>query len=191
MSTDKDFIQLVDDRINVWSPTKKKYYDTKEVLEEFEVPSKNYLLTRIFEGDKSDNITGINGIGKKTLLKNFPYINDESQYISIEDILQAAKTNDSNNIHKKRVNDIILNNKEKMVLNYKLMQLNDVDISQNQKLKILDTVNEPISKLVKHKFQTMFMADKLYSTLPNLNSWLATSFNKLNQMAEKSHGKKS
>ena len=70
------------------------------------------------------------------------------------------------------------------------MQLNDVDISQHQKLKILDTVNKPISKLVKHKFQTMFMDDKLYSALPNLNSWLATSFNKLNNMAEKSYGKK-
>ena len=34
------------------------------------------------------------------------------------------------------------------------------------------------------------MDDKLYSTLPNLNSWLATSFNKLNNMAEKSYGKK-
>ena len=190
MSTDKDFIQLVDNRISVWSPTKKKFYDTKEVLEDFEVPSKNYLLTRIFEGDKSDNISGINGIGKKTLLKNFPYINDENQYISIEDILQAAKSNDSNNIHNKRVNDIILDNKKKILLNYKLMQLNDVDISQHQKLKILDTVNKPISKLVKHKFQTMFMDDKLYSTLPNLNSWLATSFNKLNNMAEKSYGKK-
>ena len=41
MSTDKDFIQLVDNRISVWSPTKKKFYDTKEVLEDFEAPSKN------------------------------------------------------------------------------------------------------------------------------------------------------
>ncbi len=57
-------------------------------------------------------------------MKNFPYINDENQYISVEDILQAAKSNDSNNIHNKRVNNIILDNKKKILLNYKLMQLN-------------------------------------------------------------------
>ena len=32
MSTDKDFLQLVDDRVKVWSPTKKKLYTTKEVF---------------------------------------------------------------------------------------------------------------------------------------------------------------
>ena len=30
MSTDKDFLQLVDDRVKVWSPTKKKLYDRKK-----------------------------------------------------------------------------------------------------------------------------------------------------------------
>ena len=33
MSTDKDFLQLVDDRVKVWSPTKKKLYNKKAVLE--------------------------------------------------------------------------------------------------------------------------------------------------------------
>ena len=34
MSTDKDFLQLVDDRVKIWSPTKKKLYDKKKVFEE-------------------------------------------------------------------------------------------------------------------------------------------------------------
>ena len=33
MSTDKDFLQLVDDRVKVWSPTKKKLYNNQAVLE--------------------------------------------------------------------------------------------------------------------------------------------------------------
>ena len=56
------------------------------------------------------------------------------------------------------------------------------------KLKIQNKVNESIPTLVKYKFQKMFLEDKLYTALPNLNSWLATSFNRLNQMAEKTHG---
>ena len=67
MSTDKDFLQLVSDRISVWSPTKKKLYNPEKVLEEYKVTSRNLLLSRIFEGDQSDNIKGVMGIGTKTL----------------------------------------------------------------------------------------------------------------------------
>ena len=56
MSTDKDFLQLVDDRVKVWSPTKKKLYTKKEIFEEYGVHSHNILTYRILDGDKSDNI---------------------------------------------------------------------------------------------------------------------------------------
>ena len=59
MSTDKDFLQLIDDRVKVWSPTKKKLYNKQQVLEEFGIPSRNMLTYRILDGDKSDNINGV------------------------------------------------------------------------------------------------------------------------------------
>ena len=61
MSSDKDFIQLVDDRIAVWSPTKKKLYFVDDVREDYKLPAHNYLLYRTLTGDKSDNIPGIRG----------------------------------------------------------------------------------------------------------------------------------
>ena len=42
--------------------------------------------------------------------------------------------------------------------------------------------------MIKHKFQKMFLEDKMYTALPNLTSWLANTFNRLNFMAEKTHG---
>ena len=74
MSTDKDFLQLVDNRIRVWSPTKKKLYDLEKVLEEYKYYIKNLLLSRILEGDQSDNIKGVMGIGTKTLFEKFSTI---------------------------------------------------------------------------------------------------------------------
>jgi len=65
MSTDKDFLQLVDDRVKVWSPTKKKLYTKNEVFEEYGIPSRNILTYRVLDGDKSDNIGGIRGAGIK------------------------------------------------------------------------------------------------------------------------------
>ena len=70
MSTDKDFLQLIDDRVKVWSPTKKKLYTKDVIQEEFGIPSRNILTYRILDGDKSDNIDGcIPKCGEKTALK--------------------------------------------------------------------------------------------------------------------------
>ena len=77
--------------------------------------------------------------------------------------------------------------KDIIEMNYRLMQLSDVDISGSTKTKIIDRVNEPINRLVKFKFEKMFLEDKLFTALPNLNSWLLTNFNQLNRYAEKSN----
>ena len=42
MSTDKDFLQLVNDTTIVWSPTKKKMYNTK-MVKEVKVEKENHL----------------------------------------------------------------------------------------------------------------------------------------------------
>ena len=175
MSTDKDFLQLVDERVSVWSPTKKKIYTPKEVYDDFGVNSKNLILARIIDGDKSDNIPGIKGYGMKTILKKI-HILSENDIVSYETFIKFL---DDNKL------DL---DKDVLLRNYYLMQLKEVDISATAKLKIQNKVNGSVPTLVKYKFQKMFLEDKLYTALPNLNSWLATSFNRLNQMAEKTHG---
>ena len=90
MSTDKDFLQLVNDTTIVWSPTKKKMYNTKLVKEEYGIESKNLLLYRVLDGDKSDNIPGVYGCGIKTLVKRFPEITEEKR-LSVEDLLKLAE----------------------------------------------------------------------------------------------------
>ena len=72
LSTDKDFLQLINHRIKVYSPTKKKIYDKEALMEEYGIPSRNFLTYRILEGDKSDNIPGVKGAGLITIKKRFP-----------------------------------------------------------------------------------------------------------------------
>lgn len=176
MSTDKDFLQLVNDRISVWSPTKKKLYKPDVVKEEYNVNSNNLLMCRIFDGDASDNIKGVMGIGSKTLLKNIPELKDDVVY-SVNDVI---KQSDKNN----RFGKIVREQKDIMYRNYELMQLYDVDISGSTKLKINNVVNGKIQKLVKPVFQKMFIEDRMFSTLPDLDSWLRLSWTKLNRMAK-------
>ena len=169
MSTDKDFLQLANGRTKIWSPTKKKIYDEQAVFDEFGITAKNYIWYRVLDGDKSDNINGVRGLGLKTIRKKLPFL-CENEICNIDKVI-----------------DILPESSDIIERNYKLMQLQDVDISGSTKGKIIDRVSEPINRLVKYKFQKMFLEDKLYSALPNIDSWLLKTFNQLNQYAEKSH----
>ena len=169
MSTDKDFLQLANGRVKIWSPSKKKMYDDKSVFEEFGISSQNYIWYRVLDGDKSDNINGVRGLGLKTIRKKLPFLTD-NHICNIDDIVS-----------------VLPESKELIDRNYRLMQLNDVDISGNTKTKIVQRVNETINELVKYKFEKMFLEDKLFTALPNVTSWLLTNFNKLNRYAKKTH----
>ena len=182
MSTDKDFLQLVDENIRVYSPTKKKMYDEEKVVEEYGISSHNFLLYRMLDGDVSDSIPGVKGVGLKSLIKHFPFLEDSHKH-TIEDVLKSASVQKD----KYKLCEDISESQDQMLLNKKLMDLDDVNISGNSKLKIQNITSNPIQRIVKHKFQKMFLEDKMYTALPNLNSWLHTTFNRLNFMAEKTH----
>ena len=59
MSADKDFLQLVSNKVRVYSPVKKKIYKPKDVLEEFGVSCYNFVNYKILMGDTSDNLPDI------------------------------------------------------------------------------------------------------------------------------------
>ena len=182
MSTDKDFLQLIDENIRVYSPTKKKMYDEEKIVEEYGISSHNFLLYRMLDGDVSDSIPGIKGVGLKSLLKYFPFLENSHKY-TIQDVIKSAKA--KKDIYK--LCEEITKSGDKLVLNEKLMDLDNVNISGSSKLKIQSITSNPIQRMIKHKFQKMFLEDKLYTALPNLNSWLHTTFNRMNFMAEKTH----
>ena len=47
MSSDQDFLQLVNERITVWSPTKKKFYTPRMVMDDYGVPAHNFLMYKV------------------------------------------------------------------------------------------------------------------------------------------------
>jgi DNA polymerase-1 len=184
MSSDKDFLQLVDDRISVWSPTKKKLYKPDNLFEEYGIPCINFLMGRVMEGDKSDNIPGVQGAGFKTIKKRFPGILDENNAFNIKDLLEFSEKNkDLLKIFRN-----VVASKDQLELNYKLMQLHEVDISNNAKLKINDIVRGKVPILNKPHFQLEFMKDRMFNGIPNFESWLNQSWSKLNRLAKEYNG---
>jgi len=167
MSTDKDFLQLIDDRVKVWSPTKKKLYNKQAILEEFGIPSRNMLTYRILDGDKSDNIGGVQGAGLKSLIKYIPQLTEDEDFTAM-DLLQFVTNTDS----KIKLLENIKKSSNIIKRNYLLMQLNKVDIPNHTKMKIQGAVNNKVPQLVKYRFQTMFIKDKLQSNIKNFDDWI-------------------
>jgi hypothetical protein len=59
------------------------------------------------------------------------------------------------------------------------MQLDDVDISGNIKMKTLDRFNEPIESLNKMNFMKILLKYKVIGNFGDINDWLKTTFGNL------------
>lgn len=175
MSTDKDFLQLVNDKTIVWSPTKKKIYNKKVVKEEFGIESKNLLLYRVLDGDSSDNIPGIYGCGIKTLVKRFPEITEDKQ-LSVDDLFQLCEEKKIETKGKIKLYNDILEAKQQVLMNEKLMQLKDPDISGVIKMQVLGRFNEEIKPLNKIDFLKILLKYKVVNNFGDVNDWLKGTF---------------
>ena len=76
VSSDKDMLQLVDDEVIVFSPSKDEtiIYDIKKVQERFGIRPQQIPEIIALMGDNADNIPSVPGVGEKTaveLIKNF------------------------------------------------------------------------------------------------------------------------
>lgn len=65
VSSDRDLYQLVDDNISIFNIFGRREITKGSLRDDFDISPSEYMLSRIIEGDKSDNILGIEGIGPK------------------------------------------------------------------------------------------------------------------------------
>jgi len=184
LSTDKDFLQLVDKSCEVFNPVKKKLYTPELVVEEYGIHPKNFLLARIVEGDKSDNIPGVNGVGEATLLKLFPYLKDAIP-ADIDTLLESCKrelTVETGKRVKKTKTPVaclkLSQAKDDGIIerNRQLMDLANVDISGTAKIKIGDALRDTPHALNKYDLTKKMNEFRLLSAFGNYDEWLLTSW---------------
>ena len=174
VSTDKDFLQLVSDKVSVFSPTKKKMYTRQVVFDEFGIWPENLLLYRTLDGDKSDNIPGIRGCGVKTLLKRFPELS-EDRLINHEEFFKMCKEKQG----KIKLYDDILKAKDQLLMNKRLMELDEPHIPTNQKLKILERFNVDDIEFKKIDFLKVGQKYKILQNWRDINDWLHSTFHNI------------
>jgi DNA polymerase-1 len=118
VSSDKDFYQLLDDETIIYRPVQAVFKTKKDIVDEFQIHPNNFALARAVSGDKSDNLQGVKGAGLKTLAKRFPFLVEEKDY-SLTDLVDACEETEN----KLKIHEGILDNYDKILKNYKIMQL--------------------------------------------------------------------
>jgi 5'-3' exonuclease len=176
MSTDKDFLQLVNKDVSVYSPSKKKVYNIDEVKEEFGIHPHNFINFRMIDGDKSDNVEGIAGLGIKSIIKAFPILAEETIHTT-ETMVEYV-----NSLSKKiKAHELFLNNLVICERNRKLMQLSEPTFSGNLRMKIMDRFNEPTTKFDKQTFLKYGLKHKMLDGFKDINDWLQSTFSHLSK----------
>jgi DNA polymerase-1 len=76
---DKDLLQSITDNTFVYSPNKEILYDRSKFEESYGLPLPRFVVWKSIQGDGSDNIPGVRGIGEVTatkLLNNVQWSDD-------------------------------------------------------------------------------------------------------------------
>ncbi len=177
----KDLTQLISERVTIFSPVSKTYYKNgdKILINKVEIPHYNVTLTKIFTGDKSDNIDGIEGLGEKTLVKFFPQLQEKpctinEILINAQNIPQKKPIKSLSNILIGRTKSGILG-EEFYRVNSKIVDLTNPLITDEGKQLVeqihTDTI-DPTDRGYKNLMRLM-MEDGLFKYLPkNDEAWV-------------------
>lgn len=65
VSSDRDLYQLLKDNVSIFNMYSRKEITLESLLEDKGMTPKEYMFSRVIEGDTGDNIKGIDGIGPK------------------------------------------------------------------------------------------------------------------------------
>jgi len=176
MSADQDFLQLISSKTSVYSPTKKKIYKPKDVLEQFGVSATNYINYKILLGDKSDNIPGITGLGPVKLVKLFPELIGENK-VTLESMIEkSAEMIDENKLYLS-----VVERRHQLFINQQLMNLEGDFLSPDNRLLVKQAFSDSY-ELNKYLFHQIYVNDKLGESIPNVDNWLTEVFGYLNSL---------
>ena len=170
VSSDKDFLQLVDKNIEVYAPVKKKTFTLDNIVEEIKVLPENYNIVKALLGDNSDNLQGVKGLGIKTILsewKSFAYDSNAS----LQDVWDHCET--QLDLDKpKKIFAKILHNWDKVLTNFELMNLHTSVLDKREKNSILEVIKSPIPNLQTGAFLHLLDQDKIEGVTKNTEGWL-------------------
>ena len=135
ISSDKDLMQLVSNKVRLFDPMKSKVIGEKEVIEKFGVKPEQVIDVQSLAGDSSDNIPGVPGIGIKTASELI------KKYKTLDNLLKRAEE-----IPQKKRKETLIENKDLALVSKKLVTLKE-DVPIENKIEGFNIRNIEKDKL--------------------------------------------
>ncbi len=176
VSGDRDTFQLTSDKIKVRIPhtkmgkTEVDTFDKKAIINNYGVTPKQLIEVKGLQGDASDNIPGVPGIGEKTALELI------KKYKSIEKLYEAVENNTDD--LKPKIKEKLLQNKELAKLSKILGTINlEVPIEEcTEDFRIKEWNNEEVIKKFKELNFNRFIERFNLKTEKNINKNISNLF---------------
>ena len=131
VSSDKDLMQLFNNKVRIFDPMKNKFISEEDVQNKFGVDPSKVIDVQALAGDSSDNVPGVPGIGVKTAAELI------NKYGNLEKLLKSA-----HEIKQNKRRETLIENKDKALISKQLVTLkHDAPVNINLsefKLKEID-----------------------------------------------------
>ena len=180
LSTDKDFYQLIDEKVTIYSPVRNTFINESYILDKFEMLPSNFVIYKsICSDDKSDNIRGVRGIGLKTLIKHMGQ-ELSSRAMSLDEFFHILESKEES-----RFKRLILENRDIIEKNYKIVQLSNTMLSSNSVSNIVSAINSPIPNLNMQNISNIIKMNAMSSVLPYFYNFFYKTFSNLQNVYER------
>tara|TARA_B100000497_G_scaffold83958_1_gene93589 strand:+ start:7929 stop:8957 length:1029 start_codon:yes stop_codon:yes gene_type:complete len=173
VSSDKDFLQLINENVIVYRPMEKEFYTEQTVVEKFHMSPHNFILYKTLMGDNSDKVKGVKGLGEKKLRKLFPELSEKD--LSLDDIYNICESKFKENVIYARVIQHI----DELEKNFKIMDLSNPMLDENDKKYLTQVVNTNDYHYIPDQFVAFYNEDKLGGMIRNVEFWVKDVFESL------------
>lgn len=195
LSGDRDNFQLATDKVTIRIPrtkagkTEVEDFDRNKIIETYGIKPKQLIEVKGLQGDTSDNIPGVPGIGEKTAL------NLIKKYGSIENLYEKVEKNEDDLKGKQREN--IINNKDLAFLSKDLgtinldapveMSLEELKVEPWNKQEVLNIFKELNFNRYIERFGLEEESKVSNVDIKDLITLEETTLNKIKQIVEKTN----
>ena len=166
VSSDKDYFQLITDKVSVFRPVKRELIHKATMLEDYKIFPSNWIIIKTLTGDNSDGVPSIcRGLGIKTINKLFPFLLEEKKF-TVSDILDHCQKN----VNEHRFYKAVLENKNNVEKNWQVMQL----LEHNFSVDGVQTVKDALKQKPEFKpfqLRLLMMQDVINKQIQQFDSW--------------------
>ena len=170
VSSDKDFLQLINENVIVYRPMEKEFYTEEVVREKFNMSPTNFIIYKTLMGDNSDKVKGVKGLGEKKLNKLFPELKEKD--ISLDDVYDICESKFKEHVIYAR----IIQGIDDLEKNYKIMDLSNPMLDENDKKYLNQVVKSQDINYIPDQFLAMYQTDQLGAIIRNVEFWVKDVF---------------